>query len=570
MKSRILHGLIWSIIACCAASPNRPAAAQARDEALLIPARALLYAHTAGAARVLPLASYALENLAGAGEGAETWIRDFKTRTGIDLLDPGSITRAGVDAARPAALAFVPGERGDRQIMILIPVTNESEAPPAFVKLVKQYHADKQGLDLNPAMVMHQGTAIYQMLTDVYFAGVDGCLLFANTDALIKEAIGLRAIDATASLAGDPVFRAYREQAAPAEDINVFIRGAFFRDAGGDAKTEAAPSIKQKKKKKRTAGGKSGGEVIEEDAPDARKNAMGALENSGIQGMDYVAAGLSRKGGAISLVIGAAPGKGTQAEQFIRTLFRPGLPANLLPAANPVAYLYCSLNLKSLDEACVKGQGAFSAVCEEYRKSLASFGKDSGIDLREDFIKRFDGYVNVAVRPATASGSMDGIALMLPLHDAEGASALWKKLKANGRKKNPGDRYGETEIGGYSAFWFLDERSNRLYALASGKQLYFSNDEGMLREVLSGGAGFFSVTGEESIKNLDASVFLAWYLNLRGESWLKAMLLLGSFSAGPQVVGVLNRLKTAAVIGRMQGQFVSIRMQVELSPAGAR
>jgi hypothetical protein len=572
MKTRILNGMLWSCALAVAVSTAGPAGAQAADAASLIPAQALMCIHTADTARAISLAAYVMESFAamGGAEEAKAWLSGFRSRTGVDLLDAASMARAGVDTARPVLMALVPGALKEKRFMILVPVTGDKEAPLALVNLVKKFHADKQGMDLNPAITMYQSVALYQMAKDVFFAGTDGYLVITSSESLIKESIGLRGIDPSRALAGDPVFREYRASAAPRDDVNLFFRGAFFSEVNREEGSDSGTVVPRKKAGKSAKGRRQQGEMIEEDAPsDVNRDARAALDGAGLDGMDYVTAGLSRTGQELSLSLGASPKKGSGGEQVMRTLFRPGIPANLLPAADPAAYLYLSLNLRGLDDACGKGLAAFAGMCGEYKKSLASFDKDTGIDLQNDFVKRFEGWINIAVKPAATAGAMDTFTLLLPMHDAQSASSLWKKFRALGRKNPDKNNTGDASFPSAETFWFADEKAGRVYIAAAGKNLYFSNDQGMLEAALSGREGFLATAPTGAVRNLDASVFMAGYLNLRSESWLRAMILLGSFGAGPQAAGLLNRLQGLSMTGRMAGAYVSLRLDLSIA-SGAR
>ncbi len=538
----------------------------------LVPSSAIMYIQTSRLSSAVPAAAYFIGSLLPAenAKKVEAWRDNFKTKTGVDVLDAASLSKAEIDVSRPAAMAYLDAEKESERIMILVPVKNEKTFPQRFVEVLKKLNRDKPALDLHPAVSRHNNHAVYRMMKDVFFTGIKGYLAVASSKDIITSVIDMGA----APLSSEPLFTDYTAKKRAGNDLDIYLKRTFLKQIseGGLKKAENGLNGGEKAdaddEREGDSDEKSEPPATGEKAPGREPGGKNALSMIRAQTdfFDYVAVAFARTKEGVSVDFGAALTGGNPSTALLAELFRPGLPAYLLAAPDPLAYHYVSFDLKALDVFCRKNASTpeYAQMCEQYKKFKKSTGGSLGIEMDEDFLPWFGGYFNVIMRKARIAGTLDNFVMYVPMTDGEKASAFIKKLRGAAKEKNTEEgAFGNERIDAIPSFWFKDKRGNRISVLADERGVFIANNTEFLRMVLAGenkqsapAAGLFGNPG--------ADTFLLSFLKIEKESYMKALLMFLMYNAGPHAAGIVNRIDTVSVMGRRAGNYYSLTLAFRL------
>ncbi|HSV97464.1 MAG TPA: hypothetical protein VLM75_11105 [Spirochaetota bacterium] len=544
----------------------------------LVPSSAIMYMQTSRLSSAAPAAVFFIGNFLPAenAKKIEAWRADFKTKAGVDVLDVASLTKAEIDVSRPAAMAYLDAEKESERIMILVPVNNEKTFPQRFVEVLKKANKDRPAIDLHPAVSRHNNHAVYRMMKDVYFTGIKGYLVVASSMDIITSVIDMGATP----LSAEPLFADYAARKRAGNDLDIFFKKSFLQQIGeerlkkkeddsgdspegdGDGTPEddsgeiGGPSTSDKKAQKRVPGAK--------DALSMVSSPTGFF--------DYVAVAFARTKEGVSLDFSASLTGGNQSTALLSGLFRPGLPAFLLAASDPLAYHYVSFDFRALDAFCEKNASSpeYGPTCEQYKKFKKDAGSSLGIDMDADFLPWFGGYFNVIMRKAKIAGTLDNFVMYVPMTDRGKVSALTKKLRSAVKAKNTDEgAFGDERIDAIPSFWFKDKRGNRISVLADERGVFVANNTEFLRAVLEG-EGKQAATVSGLFGNPDPGTFLLSFLKMEKESYMKALLMFLTYNAGPHVAGLVNRLDTVSLSGGRVGNYYSFIVTLKLLEAAGR
>jgi len=577
------RAFIFLILLFTAALPaSGPAAAGkgaaiVNDPAELVPATAILYAHTASVEKTLGALNFVL-NKFFAGKApvkAGKWREEFKSKTGMDPLDPVSLSRAGIDTGRPAAAAYLNGESDKEKILILIPVRDGKKSPQLFVDVLKKYYPDKPEADLNPVITSYKNHQVFRMLEDLYFCSVDGYLLLAPAAVLIHSVIDMRGDTGAGFLAADGLFLDYTAKRKKENHLGVYMKRSFLSEYGKrKIKKEERREEGNKNDDDLKEGGKDGsddgGDVPgkKNEGPDTgmKERVMPGLGKTEMWPVEYFAAGVSGEGRGLSLDVSMSMIPGDVSTRIMEKLFKTGLPENLMVMEKPLAYYFLSLDLKAMDELCGSGEKTLEKSCRDFTVQIEKLGKSAGIDFRAEVLPYFGGFFNMMMRKSRLSRTMDNFVFFIPMSDPEAGKNLWKKLRNAAKKANEKDnRFGDEKIDNIPSFWYKDRRGNRVNVLAFGKGIYAANNAEFLRGAMFDDKGPLKNSGAVFIAGIDPGTFLLTYLRFEDESYLKTVLMLLTYKTSPELSKFLNRLGEMFLVGRRDGVYYSYRLTLNLA-----
>ena len=571
MKKKIV---VVAFLICITASLGAEKAAVSTDPAALVPDTAVLFAQSVELEKAIPAALFLIENFTSekALKSFADWRATFKKKTGVDPADAASLSRAGVDVSRPAGMAYLKSEDRSQKIMILVPVKNEKTFPLKFAEVLKKYNQGKPDLDLNPSMTRYKNRVVYQIMKDIFFSAMDGYLVVASSGKIITDMIDGRAAEAAGpSLSGDPLYADYLAKGQKWGELNVFVKKEFL--AMALAQPPSAETLK-KKKSKGPAEGEGENEKDnsgEEEGKSDRAPRTGPPQPLEFEFVEYMALGVKRERSGVSLLAGVSLKKETDEAEVFTRLFKPGLPERVIPVDEPLAYHYLSLDLKALNDLCAGKEGKGLKPCADIDKMKSSVAKEFGIDLDDDFIPYFGGYINAGVRKSKIAGTVDNFTVFLPMMPEQKAVSFWKKLRSAVKTKQASaeDGFGEEKIDAIPSFWYKDKRGVKISFIAHGEGLYVGNNIEFLRSAMSDRRNFFDFTDIEFMRNPDPSVFLLSYLKIDSESYLKALLMLLAYNVNPQLYALINRIDRFSLIGRRADNYFSVNFSVFLMPKTA-
>lgn len=571
MKKKII---VVAFLICFTASLGAEKAAVGTDPAALVPDTAVLFAQSAELEKAIPAALFLVENFTSekALKSFSDWRATFKKKTGVDPADAASLSRAGVDISRPAGMAYLESEEQPQKIMILVPIKNEKTFPLKFAEVLKKYNAGKPALDLNPSISRYKNRAVYQVMKDIFFSAMDGYLVVASSGQTITDMIDKKAAEpAGPSLSGDPLYVDYLSKGQKWGELNVFVKKEFLATAF------AQPSSAEVWKKKKSKGPAEGeGENEKDDSGEEKEKSdkephTGPPQPPEFEFVEYMALGVKKERSGVSLLAGVSLKKETDEAEVFTRLFKPGLPERVIPVDEPLAYHYLSFDLKAFNDLCAGKKGKELKLCADVDKMKSSVAKEFDIDLDEDFIPYFGGYINAGVRKSKIAGTVDNFTFFVPMMPEQKAFSFWKKLRSAVKTKQASaeDGFGEEKIDAVPSFWYKDKKGVKISFIAVGEGLYIGNNIEFLRSAMSDRRNFFDYTDIEFMKNPDPSVFLLSYLKIDSESYLKALLMLLAYNVNPQLYALINRIDHLSLIGRRADNHFSINFSVVLTPKTA-
>jgi hypothetical protein len=551
----------------------------------IVPSNAILYAESSELERFIPVASYVINTFLPEqnAKKVKDWVSGFKTKTGIDVLDVRSLASTELDVSREISLAYLKSERDDEKFLIVLPVKNEKTFPLRFVELMKKYNRDKQNLDLNPVVTQYKRHAVYQMLKDIFFTATGGCMLIAPSRNVITAAIDLQMGEsAVQSLDADAMYGDFAAKRSAGYDVSVFARKEFFdelekskKHKDGDTKENDAGKIDETSVEGNSGKEDGNSAVNDETAPPDESGKEGKKKatvkaKADLEFTDYAGLGIKKEKDGITVQLAMSMKKDSQPSVMLTQLFRTGLPSGMLAAEKPLSYHYFACDLAALEKYCAgASDDATMQVCEKYAKSKAGIEKDLGFRIGEDLAPWFGGYFNIAMRKTRVAGTMDNFVFFVPLTDKSKAVSLWKKMKSASKDKygTGQDRFGEEKIDAIPSFWYLDNKGNRISVIAAERGIYAGNNVEYLRVALGGKNEAFNPATIIPGTRLDESIFMFSYLKLDNDSYIKALLMLLTYQAGPPINTLVNRIDEIVLTGRRLDAYISLDITMKLLPA---
>lgn len=538
-------------------------AAAGLDPAALVPASAVMYAATSQLERALPEAAYVINEVLPDSNSKNVleWRTRFKERTGIDVFSPESLSRADVDIKRPAAVAYLKAAKDDERIIILIPVKNPGRFPLRFVDIMKRFNRDKPAMDLNPVVTRYKNHAVYQMQKDIFFASIGDYFMLAPSGPVVTAVIDIASGGGPAPLADDPLFRDYRAKMGGDSDLGVYMKKEFFDeiDSYNRARRNRLREGESLKNGEPGRGAEKSDEA-EGSAPPAR------AVSQDLAFLDYVCLSIKSSGKGVSVQIGASLKKDDQIAGVFSRVFKTGLPESLLFPDDPLSYYYLALDLAVFEEVCGGGGGRLSKMCETYARLKDSLRQESGIDLARDFLPYYGGYINAAIRKTRIAGKLDNYVVYIPMRGREQSAAFYKKLKAGMRQKHGGEgRFGEERIDALPAFWYTDDKGNRISVVAHDTGLYAGNNTEFLREGMARKGNPLELKTVGDVKRVDRDSFMFFYFRLDSESYVKAIMMLLVQASNPKLAGIIQRIDHFTIIGKRIDTYFSVDFSLSVS-----
>lgn len=552
-------------------SPQSPAQDTMRghpDPAELVPSNAILYIHTAPLVKATDSLGYIMKNfLTGAtSQKVDKWREDFKLKTGVDLLDAGSLGGAGVDVGRSAGMAYLAGSSNEEKIIIMIPVLDEKKFPRAFVEIMKKYNRDKPAADFGPAVTPYKNRPVYRMLKDVFFCTVDGYLLLAPSEKILHGIMDMRSGKGTDSLSSDRFFADFRGKMKKENDLSVFMKKSFISEIGKRKVKKDMEKDREKKEDAPDPRGEQDRKKSEGPPQGMREKGIAGLRAGEMELVEYIAVGLRKEDKGVTIELGTSLDRENVSTRVMERLFKTGIPEKLLVVENPLAYYYLSLDLRAVTELCASPDKSLQKSCLDFNKQLEKAGKSSGLDFKTEVLPYFDGFLNLVMRKSRYSRTMDNYVLLIPINNKSRSGELWKKFKKAARKNNETEgSFGEEKIDNVPSFWYKDKKGNKISVLAFDKGIYVGNNVEFLRSTMTGEKSLLKDVGVECIRKLDAGTFLVSYIRFEDESYLKTVLMLLTYKTSPELSRFFSRMGEMSVIGKRDGTFYSLCVTLKLA-----
>lgn len=552
------------------------------DPEALTPSTATLFLRTPEMEKSLRLINYILKNMISKkdqgriSEGTEK----LKASTGIDPLNPESLSGAGIDVRRPFSVAYLRGDKDAERIVLFIPVKDDNFSA-RFVTILRKYYRERPETDFNPVITRYKKYKLYRVMGDNYFTAMDGTFVLASSGKVLQRVVDLRLGEgAETPIATEAKYADFKAKMKEGCDINLYITRDFLKEvyeyrlkkqaerktgekkkkeADDDADAEDAPKAPKKEEKRR------------DEAPmDMLKNQSVPLNPSQFNSLDYLGFGMKSEGDDLVLKAAAAVNRDHPSARTLEAL-RPGLVAKTLFAEDVISYYFLSMDLKALEEPCTAAGNREDPLCGIHESLKKSLMNEMGLGLEEDLAPAFGGFFNLMVRRSDIKGKLDNFVIYFPAVDAGKGRALWKKTRKHFKNKTEEDgEFGEEKIDNIPSFWFRDRKGNKITYLVTENHFYIGNNVEFLRLAMTNRSRAAAGMKHEFMKRTGDPTFMVFYLKLEKDSFFKALLMLLTYNTNPSLYGLISRLDNISLIGEKIDNCLLFHAKFKIMPAVIR
>ena len=506
------------------------------DMELLVPGEAILFGKTSKISDVILSVKYVIDTYADDTEKEDLskGRSEILAATGIDILDPASLEKGGIDTSRPAGLAYFSKKKESEDLIVIIPVHSTDRFPLKFAELVKKLNKDSANADLNPVVTPYKNNSIHQIGKDIFATAMGGYFFVAPAGDLIKKVIDLSANPA-GSLMRDSAYSGYLGSKKEIYDLDIFARGDMIAEAMDSSADRGDADGKGEK------GGKD-------------------KEQSYAKSVQYIGGGLTVRKGKVRIKISSNLNPGHPIAEMASGILKTGVAGRSLTLARPLFYLFVSYNHQYLNNMCAK-PGPPSSFCSFYKSSIKKVETDFGIDFMKDFLPPFTGAVTTTVRkidPRTGKG--DFLVYFAMNNEAKTAS-LWGKMREGTRKKYlKTQSFGEGKAGVSRVFWFT-EGGEKIHFLADKRGLYVSNSLDLLKVSLNSRETASADPSDRFKQKLTADSF--FFLNVNNDPSLTGMV--KSQTAGnPGVSRAADSITDFSVRITRENNYISLDLDISI------
>lgn len=502
------------------------------------------FVKTAKIADLVDSANYALQNLMTPQQRQEFMkdITEFKQKTGIDPLNTASLKKAGVDVAKPMAMAFLlEGQGEDEQILIFLPVLDEKKFPLTFSDILKKT-SDSPAGGSYPVMTEYSGNTLYQLRSDFFATSMKGYFVFAPRGELIQKAIDTSK-GKTRNLASNSDYNTYLRSGKAGFEVNFFATKDFI----GAMMKKGLPA------KRLPISGQENANALYADYRMVN-NDQPSLSTA----MKYLSMGLglNRQGARINISAEVDPSADEEVNRLLR-FFKTGTVQRGLYLKDLTGYIFFSFDFSVIEDYCKGGK----PECNSWVQAKQQIEMATQINLASDFFPHFSGAVNVFLGTPKNFGE-NKFAMFIPMNSENGSRQIWQKVGAALQKKyKDSKRFGSAAVGGNKAWWFIDDKNQKNYLFYDKRGLYAGNDMALLQRsvtapelsaVQSGGAGLFS--------RMTSDLFFMTYVSRN--SFLGALLSMQA-QRQAQLKGAAQKLGDVYVTAGKKGNLLSADIELE-------
>ncbi len=495
----------------------------------IVPGSPLLLLTTSEIRNFVKSLKFAVENLLSDQDRTKVMseIDRINNRTGINILDGESLTKAGIDISRKAALAYyTESEPGKDRMAIFLPVTNDKTFPLNFIDIIKK-GSGRQNTDLYPVVTSYRDRSIYQIQSDIFTTSLSGTFMIASTGELVHKAVDAFTGNGN-SLAQDPCYIGYTQKKRENTDLDLYLSGEFFVTAL--KKFLQSPSGAQRQVQGMEDRGGFNSFLVAlngEYDPGNERDEKSPGKDGAFQSLNYAAAGITLDKEKLSIDLSADFNRSDSAVNAVLDTFKTGIITDALYLADANTFISCAFDPLVIDEFCRKD----GFMCTYYKNFTATIFKELGLDCAADIFPSFNGVLSFFMGSDMYPTLNSSTALVIPLKSRAVLSSLKKKTASHLSKTGKRDEaYGETDIRGNAAYWYYNPGGKKKVVAFDRKALYWGGNPDYIG--ISMDAERLVKTSQTSLPvgRLDGETFLIG--QIRKASLLKTLLLMQQGSAG--------------------------------------
>ncbi len=408
---------------------------------------------------------------------------EYSKISGIDILSPDSLSRAGIDVSRSAGFAYFNEDSIKEGMMVIIPVSGVVKFSDTFVEIIKRMNADNK--EFNISSSDHRGFRIVRLDKDLFITNIRDYFTIASSPEIVKRAIDL-SFDPSGTLSNDALYRDYLSKRKESGDIEIFARKEVF-----------APVFESF-----TSG---------DDSPDKNDDGKdkGKKARSHLDSIEYAAAGISLGDKGVRIRTASSLNRDHPVSRMIMGIARTELSPRSLSMGKTLFYLFFSYNLEYINTMCEKP----SSFCGFYKSTVKKLEMDSGIHIIRDYMPTYGGFINLFIRNINPQTGKGEFTVYVPMSHKATASDIWHRMKGklqNKYAKTGG--FGEGLIGQAVTFWYK-EGTEKIYVIFDKRGIYSGNSQELLKNAMESREMGVENRPDRIKEMMDRDTFFLVYLN---------------------------------------------------------
>ena len=450
-------------------------------------------------------------------------VEEFKTKTGIDLLNEANLRRAGVDITKPMAYAIANAGKPEEKILIFIPVLDPKTAPLKISQVLSVLSDD----EIEPVISKHKDVEILKVKDAFYFAAAAYCVIASN-ESFVKQVIDLASGEG-AALNADPMYQKYLLNINKRNEINGYIKPDFQ----GIQKMLDSNFGKDK------------------------------------SAIEYLSFGLTLNPQRIAISFGAEYSGGTSEIASLIDVLKSGNTAVSLYNNRTLIYGLLSLDPEKLQPFLT---AKLANPRDNLSREAAKLNRITGVNIADEFVPNMGGAISVYMEnPLTGD-----YVVFMPMKDAAKTKAFMTKFEEVMKARFEAEkRFAATTINKVPGFWVRDPKGKRTFYCSNARGIFIGTSTELITRVM----GFQPIseikTKDATLNKIDENLFMIARIrrnDLLGQFIMGQLSRQGLISAGDmaELSKTASRIGDIFLTGSKKKNYIEIQLDVSLSQTPAR
>jgi hypothetical protein len=463
------------------------------------------------------------------------WIKIFKDKTNLDLLNTKSLKDIGIDIDKALYLTGLGYENNEPESIIFLPITDRKNFPFNFIKFLKIINEDKSGPDLNPAISAYKGIRVFQIPNKIFFAVIDEYFVLTSSGSILTNIIDMRAAGCSSGLSTNPAYMAYRTKSEKNNGpniISIFLKKEFLEN-------KTKPS----------------------DTKDPGKDIQTKKSNPNF--INYISLSLDNDADDLSLKANVSINKDDPAGDLILNALTTGLFENALFADNPTGYHFLSVDMNRINEY-------FNSIADKNDSAYKSYSRIMNPDNNPDFSKDAvlpcsKSFINIIFKKPKNAGEMDNFILYLPMEKCGDFEKTLENIKKQIEKNHPEKgNFGEEKIDGHDSFWFKNGSYSKINILKYKGNIYSGNNVDFIKAAMNSTDKKSIDINNDFIKRIDKNTFLVSYTQFDDESFIKAILMMLVYNNNSDLYQFVSKTGTIYLTGKKTDNDLIFNLKLKM------
>lgn len=518
----------------------------------MVPASAAIHGRGASYTSGIDIFLFFIQKIAAPPGRKKTirWIDTFASTTGIDIRKKNTLESNGLDTERPFSVSYFTGNSIEGDFLFVLPVKNGKIFPYKFVDIIRRNAGTKKKIDLNPAITRYGTHSMFQLQKDIFFSTYEQYFLLSSSGPLLKNALDCASRKGgSESLAEEKGFKNFTRDLGNTSQVFLYTcKGISLTD-------KLSPFIKHSSEKD------------EEDTDwtaGAPKESVPLLESNGM--------GIIKRGNTYTCTIISKLNTGNPAADILRNSIQAHNTDKCIFYNNFLFYSYLSIKPKFLHRFCEDDRNKDTALCSGFQEFSDLLLKYTNLIVEKDFVNSFDGTSNIVVKKSSLQGYPDHFVMYFSMKDRQSSETFWNTMKEYLEdSEDIGYTFTEKAIGTTPSFTVTNTQGTTTIYANSGNGFFISNNTELLGKMIEERKKTLTdICDTISGRKIDSGTFSYTSVDLERDSFIKAILLLSSYSSNRLLYNIINNTLKMEIAGKIDRNTIifDIDLHVKNSATG--